>query len=349
MSLNLAVAQRAQYLDSNGKPLSGGRVTYYEAVGTDILKNVYADPDGLIPLPNPLLLDEGGFVPPSGVFYGLGNYTLLIEYLVNPGSPTPVYAEEYTIPNVPGTIDSSVTGIQVSYINAVENIPNVTPNSCDLLFAPTYYQNEDSYDVGGGWFKWEPLSTATPDLGVVFATTASPAIGRFIRVFNENIIQSAMFGVAPNRGSAMNSRILAGASYATTHNYTYVLNTGDIECVGDLVLNGSKVVIEDGFKLKRQTALTATKLTINATEIEKNGILPFVDSQLSQVVLNSTQPMNLMIEWWGCVGSCTDAFVWMITTPSKGTYFFTNGISVNDLNHHNPIRYLLAMNSHKQF
>jgi len=45
MSLNLAVAQRAQYFDNDGVPLSQGRVTFYEVGSSTILKSIYADPD----------------------------------------------------------------------------------------------------------------------------------------------------------------------------------------------------------------------------------------------------------------------------------------------------------------
>jgi len=68
MSLNLAVTQRAQYFYTDGRPLANGRITYMETDAVT-LKKVYADPNGTTLLSSVLLLDIGGFVPESGVFY----------------------------------------------------------------------------------------------------------------------------------------------------------------------------------------------------------------------------------------------------------------------------------------
>ncbi len=187
---NLAVNQRAQYLDNDGKPLSLGRVTYLD-VGTSDLKSVYADPNAIIELTNPLLLDIGGFVPVSGVFYGEGNYTILLEKCVNPESPESerIYDEEYTIPDVPGSQISDILASATTFINAVEDIPNLAPGEFTYVYCQQYY-NSTTRDSGGGWFRWFASSTATPDLGSTFSTTGSPSVGRYIRIWVKIFVNS---------------------------------------------------------------------------------------------------------------------------------------------------------------
>lgn len=49
----------AQFVDDNGRPLTGGKVWTYEA-GTTTPKATYADPDGAAVNTNPVILDEAG-------------------------------------------------------------------------------------------------------------------------------------------------------------------------------------------------------------------------------------------------------------------------------------------------
>lgn len=49
-----------QWLDANGKPLSGGKVFFYNA-GTSTQAPTYVDVNGVILNPNPVILDSGGF------------------------------------------------------------------------------------------------------------------------------------------------------------------------------------------------------------------------------------------------------------------------------------------------
>lgn len=52
-------APYAQFFDSNGDPLSGGKVYFYEA-GTTTPKDTYTDAGGLTPAANPVVLDSSG-------------------------------------------------------------------------------------------------------------------------------------------------------------------------------------------------------------------------------------------------------------------------------------------------
>lgn len=302
--LNLAVNQRAQYLDNDGKPLSLGRVTYYD-VGTTIPKSIYADPNALIELPNPLELDIGGFVPVSGVFYGEGNYTVLVEKCINPESPIGerIYAEEWTMPDVPGTVISDVTASSTTFINAVEDIPNLSPGEYTFVYCQQYY-NSSMLDSGGGWFRWFPSSTATPDLGSIFATTGSPAIGRYIRIYSSANVKTSFYGVVAGKNTSMVSRLQTASTYAFANRFSLTLTTGNIQCSGDFTLTTGKTIIEDGFRLVRLDSLISTSLTINCSSIEVLSRDKFIAEAgetvgPSNIIINSSTPFNVRPEWWG--------------------------------------------------
>lgn len=64
---------RVRYLDRNGLPLAGGKVYAYE-LGTTIDKTTYSDATGLVPNPQPIILDSAG----QANIFGSGLYTLII-------------------------------------------------------------------------------------------------------------------------------------------------------------------------------------------------------------------------------------------------------------------------------
>lgn len=51
-----------QYLDGNGNPVAGGKVTFFN-VGTTVKKNIYTDPNFQNPTENPVILDASGRLP----------------------------------------------------------------------------------------------------------------------------------------------------------------------------------------------------------------------------------------------------------------------------------------------
>lgn len=296
--LNLATTQRAQYLDVDAKPLSLGRVTYYE-VDTTILKSIYADPDAVIELSNPLLLDIGGFVPESGVFYGVGNYKIVVERCINPDSPEleRIYETAWTMPEVPGSEISNITSNSTLFIDAVEQLPSLNPGEYEYVYCQQYYNSTD-IDSGGGWFKWFPSSTAVPDLGTVFSTTGSPAIGRYIRIYSDNNVLASYYGVWENKGSSMSSRLVSASTYANSNNMTLVLIGKTIEISGITTLNIGNCVIDNGFKVKRFETLTDTELVINCSKIQVNSSSSLVVS-IARITINSSAPFPVNPIWWG--------------------------------------------------
>lgn len=67
-----------QFFDSNGNPLSGGKIYFYQ-VGTSTFKDVYNSSAATIPYTNPITLNAGGKPPGSSGIYGIGLYRQLVK------------------------------------------------------------------------------------------------------------------------------------------------------------------------------------------------------------------------------------------------------------------------------
>ena len=298
MATNCAYNPRPQYFDLDGNPLSGGRLTFYE-VGSVILKPIYAEPSLVTELPNPLLLDIGGFVPTSGIWYGPGNYKMLVEYLVNPGSPIPVYAEQYTVPIIVGGDEPGLHGSTAVIVDAVIDIPNLDIFGPSTAYANGYYSPLDN---GGGFFRWMPDSTAPDDLGSVISSVHTTS-GRWIRLFNDSAVMSSQWGVVGGAGTNMVTRLGNAAVYSYSHKVPLVLTAGEIECAGTFTLRGNRIIVQDGFKLVRFSPTLSTNMELIG-DIDVQGFNAKVSWPNNQTILklSSTSQLDIFPGWFGAVG-----------------------------------------------
>ena len=327
MSLNLAVAQRAQYFDNDGIPLSQGRVTFYEVGSSTLLKSIYADPDGVTSLDSQLLLDIGGFVPATGVFYEAGNYSIKVERRTNPEGVVPEYALAYFMPNVPGSsVSSTINTSRIVYVESVEAMANLEPNSYDYVYCFNYYTS--NIDNGGGWFRWVPSSTATTDLGMVFSLSAS-ANGRNFRMYDGNV-KSSYYGVTPNRSVNMGSRIAQASIWAVAKSETLELVSGEIEIDGTITVQSCDVQINAGFSFDRLTALTTSVLRFNQCNVnvlQVNEDIAVSTDSTHYVQFEGDENFKLYPAWWGAVGdNITDDFTaFSASANSEGVHQIVRG------------------------
>lgn len=306
MSLNLAVTQRAQYFENDGTPVSQGRVTFYEVGSSTIEKAIYADPDGLTQLDSSLVLDIGGFVPVSGVFYEAGNYSVKVERRTNPEGVVPVYELAYMMPNVPGSLATgSLANASVAYVESVEAMANLTPNLYDYVYCFNYYTG--NIDNGGGWFRWVSTSTAPTDLGMIFSLSASAAIGRMVRIYDENILTS-FYGVTPNRGVNMSSRISQAATWAVSKSETLQFVSGRVQIDGTALVQNCAVQIDSGFSFDRLTAGVTSVLRLFDCDIRINqqtDTIAFDHDLTHYLQIAGDVNFKLNPAWYGAIGDNT--------------------------------------------
>ena len=300
MATKMAVNQRAQYLDTNGNPLSMGRVTFRE-VDSENEKSIYADPNFDTELSNPVLLDASGFVPTSSIFYGEGNYSVLVERVTNPGEPIPNYAEEYLVPIVVGS-DSILSTGNVVDISSVEELANLDIGTNSFVRCAQYY-NRTVADQGGGLFKWYANSTAQANLGMIFAWTGSTT-GRFFRIGDGKSIRTSWYGVAGYTGASMTNRILQADAYCTSELTPMLEFTeAEIGIVGTINIV-SPVKINTGVRFTQFDNNFAAKMVFNSDFIEVDGktqpLVASISASLSVVFLN--KQMDIYPAWLGAWG-----------------------------------------------
>jgi len=172
-----------QHFDDNGKPLSRGKLYFYET-GSSTPKATYSNSSLTTENTWPVILDADGRQP--DVFFG-GAARLVIQSAagVQIDDPDPVYPVQSTVTVVVG----DEAGVSVESWDDLMLIESDTDfSTCTLLgfYAPG--------DGGGGQFYWDSTSTATPNIGTVVQPTATVGAGRWLRVFDEGAVSVKWFG-----------------------------------------------------------------------------------------------------------------------------------------------------------
>lgn len=81
---------KQRFFDSNGDPLSGGKLYSYIA-GTSTPRGTYQDEDSSVPNTNPIILDSAGYAP---LMYGSGSYKFI---LTNSSDVTQFTVDDITV------------------------------------------------------------------------------------------------------------------------------------------------------------------------------------------------------------------------------------------------------------
>jgi hypothetical protein len=135
MSVSICpIYNEAQYFDNNGNPLSGGKIFQYEAGSFTVQQTTYSDIDGLVPNPNPIVLDSSGRQPTELYLTNGSAYNLVLTL-----------ADGTTIldfkDNVVGVEPAAAVQVGINVWNTLAETPTyVNPNT--FLVAGTNYTNE---------------------------------------------------------------------------------------------------------------------------------------------------------------------------------------------------------------
>ena len=299
---------RPQFSDTNGNPLDGGTLEFYEA-GTITLKNIYADSSLATPLDNPFPLEAGGFVPEGGIWLAEGDYKLIVKNSLG--------AIEWELDNISGA-GSSGGGAGFGYVDSIESMRQITADSTGLVYVSGYYT---AGDLGGGFFTWDTTSTATDDGGSVIAPQGTPATGRWLRVFATPQTWPEQWGcrVGPaySNASAMENMI---AYCQGNTSVGIVLTAGDWYLNGNVSFSGDiSVTIREGFRgrgISGSHSLTFSCKTLNVesrTELAEQFPAP-----LLSLVVSSDVPVYP--QWWGAVeGTATNSTIYFDACTSQSS------------------------------
>jgi len=313
---------RPQLLDDNANPLFRGKMEFYE-VGSVIPKAVFADKELSVSLGNVIELDEAGRVPTSGLFLGVGDYSYSVFEDTTPQSPFPTWMETYNVPVVLGATQSTLGTNNAIFLNAIIDLPSVDFNESTVATCLGYYS---AFDGGGGLFKWSPLATAPDDLGSVIASALS-STGRWIRIFDENVVTTAQFGVIGGINTNMITRIQNCATYSNGSGFRMIFTQGNIKCDGFFDVNAQNVTIAENFKLVRLNALSPTGMVLNANSIEVLGISHITQLGSTTIRLRPIQPLAIQPQWFGAVGNgISDDYLAISEALQSGSSLLLDGI-----------------------
>jgi hypothetical protein len=204
-----------QWLDSNGKPLSGGKLYFYET-GTDIAKTTYSNLAMTIANSWPVSLDTAG--RQGDVFFS-GAAKVVIKSAANVviDEVDPVYPVQTTTTVVVG----DETGITVeTYADLLLIEGDVDNATCTMLGFTT------PSDGGGGVFYWDSTSSATVNIGTVVKPTATVGAGRWLRIFEPGTVNVKWFGAFCN-GVADDTTAVNAASAAVSTGGTVIFPYGE--------------------------------------------------------------------------------------------------------------------------
>lgn len=276
---------RARFFDSNGNPLSNGRVSFYYP-STTTLKQIYSGSDGLTPVSNPQILDSEGYVEDGGVWLGEGNYKVVLEASDGSGG----YTNEWSIDDIPSA-NPDGSGISSTFVNTIDDLRAIVDGSVSIAYVMGYYESQDG---GGGYFVWDKDSTASDDGGSVIAPSGIPTTGRWIRSFGDNVT-AWQFGAMSNATSVVDSNLTFMMFFASNNKRKKVLIQSDsYEISSVMFLTGDvSLEIQEGAKF-----IGTGSVTIDCTSLKVNGQKSLIGGTVDLKII-PTNPIDSFADWWG--------------------------------------------------
>jgi hypothetical protein len=224
-----------QWLDSNGKPLSGGKLYFFET-GTSTAKATYSDVAMTIENSNPVVLDSAGR---QGDIFFTGAAKIIIKSAANVviDEVDPVYPVQIT----PSVVVSDNAGVSVdSYASLLAIDSDTDGSTCTMLGFTT------PGDGGGGVWYWDAASVETVNVATTVKPTDTVGAGRWKRIYNEGPLNVKWFGATGDGVSDDYTAIDAAIQYCTTNDLAlyiptgtyYIPNTTSIRFSGNITLIG---------------------------------------------------------------------------------------------------------------
>jgi hypothetical protein len=147
MALGLLPWVPQQFFDSDGNPLAGGFVHFYEAGSMLVDQDTYEDSDGVTANPNPIELDTDGrppdpiFILPTGYLVQVLNADLVQQYVVdNVSDPGAVFAANFGTVTSAGSqdVNSGYTVLATDWLVTIDATESTNPCIINLPSATDY-------------------------------------------------------------------------------------------------------------------------------------------------------------------------------------------------------------------
>lgn len=162
-----------QFCDSNGDPLSGGKVRTKNA-GTSDDKATYSDTDGTVANANPVILDSSGMCV---MFLQSGSYDFYVYDSAD---------------NLIKTIEGINSQTATTQVDTMADLKALPAGTAPIVRTLGYTAINDG---GGWWYYWAAASTATNDDGMVIQPDSLPSAGRWLGIMpHDKILNLRVYG-----------------------------------------------------------------------------------------------------------------------------------------------------------
>lgn len=261
----LAPFFRQQFFDNNGRPLAGGKISFFVAGSTSQYKGTFSDYLGAAANTNPVILDSTG----TAKIFGSGLYDVMVQDSNN------VLIERIEGVNFGGSGGGGEgTSIIVSNYAALRTMGS----NYNLVFVEG---RETVGDGGQGWFQYINGSSLPDDDGIVLLRGAT---NRYIRVLDD-YIDPRWYGVV--YGAALDQRIYLSAALAASASYILpVIVTGTVYLGSKLtILNGQRVTVTGSLVgLSADTEVRFNKGSV--VSLAKNSLNNYIKPIFEQSVVD---------------------------------------------------------------
>ena len=307
---------RARFLDTNGDPLTSGRVTFYEA-GTTTEKTIYTDSENSIPTPNPFLLDAEGYVVDGGVWLGAGKYKMKLEKAL---VPNPNILEDsdfsllWTINNIQGSTSLNTGELSTIVVATIADMKALTAGEYSLVYVAGYYEANDG---GGGWFNYSSGDNQADNGGTVVSPDGAPALGRYLRNLENWEVSVQYFGATSTATSVIDSYVQNCLAWCVVNSRTMVFPKDTYTFGTTQTYQGDITIRVKESALFRSDASITINLEPQNLEVEgvTNHLGDGVVLYFAPITPNSFRP-----EHWGAVGGTNNNLDWKGFSEADGRY-----------------------------
>tara|TARA_R110000868_G_scaffold112527_2_gene302981 strand:+ start:9785 stop:12358 length:2574 start_codon:yes stop_codon:yes gene_type:complete len=307
---------RARFLDTNGDPLTFGRVSFYEA-GTTTLKTIYTDSENSIPTPNPFLLDAEGYVVDGGVWMGAGKYKMKLEKaLVIPPDilEDGDFSELWTIDNIVGSTQLNSGELSTVVVGTISDLRGLTAGEYSLVYVAGYWEVNDG---GGGWFNYDSNGFETDNGGTIISPNGSPQFGRYYRNLENWETSVQYFGATSTATSVVDAYVQNCLTWCLANAQTMVFPSDEYTFGATQTYQGDLTI-----RIKENAVFNGEipiELHLEPQNLEVEGVTNHLGTDLvlylAPVVPNSFRP-----EHWGAVGGTNNDLDWQGFANADGRY-----------------------------
>lgn len=191
-----------QYFDDEGRPLVNGRVSFYTHDSDTLADIYYLEGDRYDAAPNPIITADDGRVPT--IWFDATVLDVKVEKCLPDGSYELMDTFQIGFDYPKSANDTLTYGI--------EGLQNTDP-AVGIVQVVGYW---DDYDAPARWYVWDPNCNLAADGGVIIESSVGEE-GRWILLWDDELLPSSIYGIIPGSNEANVSSFLNYPDFVGTY------------------------------------------------------------------------------------------------------------------------------------